>query len=174
MKTKILLITAVSVIMGCGSLFAFDGRDRKSGSSSIKSPSGMEKHGGMDDNMGIPWERMSDKLGLSEDQKTALKKLDYEKKKNSIQLKSELQVKMLDLGYELREDKINDAKIDVLVNEIGEIQKKMLKSRITSLKNFKSVLTKEQWEQVHKMGPENMENREKRSQKGGRKEKRMD
>jgi len=94
---------------------------------------------------------LSEKLGLTEEQQKQLKeqreKNDEERRETGKQLKE----KYADLKTAIKEDKIDDKKVDKIIDEISELRKQQLKRRIQSLRELKEVLTKEQWKKFRHM-----------------------
>ena len=117
-----MVILAFAVIIAGGTVFAGKGMDDGIGSGKKKGSSpGMEGHGSMEGAMMIPWHRMSEELGLSKEQKKKISELKHADRKGMIKDRTDLKLKMMDLGYQLRQEDLDDAKIDMLVKEITEL-----------------------------------------------------
>lgn len=148
MKRKIVLILLGLVVLGSGVVLAGKGYDKKGGGHGEGGAKSYCKKGQMGDVIGLRWERIADKLDLTDEQKKKIRRQKHETAKAHIKNSSELKLEMLDLKYELDQEEINDKKVDGLVDEISKIQKRILKNRISSLKKMKAVFTKEQWKKI--------------------------
>lgn len=87
-------------------------------------------------------------LNLTKEQKEKIRKQKYESSRKRLNLRNDLSLKRYDLKYELSMMKIDDRKVNKLIDEISEIQKNILKNKVNSLKDFKTILTSEQWEKI--------------------------
>lgn len=97
--------------------------------------------------------KISEELDLTDKQKEKLREQRHKKNKERMETKNELRLKLHDIKYELSEKKIEQKKINKIVNEIGELEKKMIQNKVESIMEFRNTLTDEQWEKLreHKL-----------------------
>lgn len=86
-------------------------------------------------------------LKLNKDQQQKIKEMQRNLHKELIPLRSQLELKMVDLRAETDKDQPDLAKINVLVDETGKIRSEMTKKRIANRVAMAKVLTPEQLEQ---------------------------
>jgi Spy/CpxP family protein refolding chaperone len=148
-KTKVLVMMIGVFLMGLGSVSA---RMCSEGKMEGKWRSKMEGHSSLGEmGMHMPWDKIDEELSLSKKQKKAIESFKHENMKEIIKIKTDLKLKKMDLGYELKQDEIDDKKINGLIEDISAVHKKMLYNKVNSLKKFKSILTKEQWEKFREL-----------------------
>lgn len=85
------------------------------------------------------------RLGLTDEQMKKLDAIRLETKKAHIMLRAEVESKEQDLQHELKQEEINKAAVDKLVDELAALHGKMLRTRIDSLLKTKEILTPEQF-----------------------------
>lgn len=88
------------------------------------------------------------KLGLTEQQKDKVQSIRMSAEKGKIMLEAELHIKQIELQEELEKKNVSEKKVDKFIDEIAQLQKKMLESRIKTMLALKKVLTPEQQEKV--------------------------
>ncbi len=91
------------------------------------------------------------KLDLTENQKERLRTQKHQHERQKMELQSDLRLKQKDLRFELSQKELNDNRIDSLVSEIAGLQREILLHRVKSLKEFKAILTDEQWEELRSL-----------------------
>ena len=92
--------------------------------------------------------RFHELLNLTEEQKEQLRALDREFMKTEIKMNAEIDILKLDLEDQIESDKPDMRKIDKIVDEISQIEGKMMKARIYSLLEKRKVFTEEQWSKL--------------------------
>jgi Spy/CpxP family protein refolding chaperone len=90
---------------------------------------------------------LSPELKLSKDQQQKIQEMQRNLHKELIPLRSQLELKMVDLRAETDKDQPDIAKINVLVDETSRIRAEMTKKRIAGKLAMAKVLTPEQLEQ---------------------------
>lgn len=88
------------------------------------------------------------KLGLTEEQKEKVQSIRSAAEKEKIKVHAELQIKQIDLQEELEKKNVSEKKVDKLIDEIAQLNKKMLESRIKTMLALKKVLTPQQQEKL--------------------------
>jgi len=83
-------------------------------------------------------------LGLSPEQKEKVKSIAFEGRKEEIRLHSDLEIVNLELRELLTQEKLDKAKINRKLDEIGALRTKLQKARVERMMAFRDVLTKEQ------------------------------
>ncbi|MFH1429536.1 MAG: periplasmic heavy metal sensor [Candidatus Margulisiibacteriota bacterium] len=91
-------------------------------------------------------------LNLNKEQLKILEDFRLNTQKEVIKINAVIKEKQLDLNAELRKDKIDQKKIDALINLIGKAQTDLLRLRVNGTLKFKSVLTAEQREKLLSSG----------------------
>ena len=113
---------------------------------------GMEGHHG-----GMSPLSMKGELGLSEDQEVQLRPLEMGYRKAMIQNGADLRIAMMDMGSLLDAKNPDKAAIDGKVDEIGALQKKMMRFRVDVLLQVKGILNPEQYAKFRSKLRERME-----------------
>ncbi|GEM_PF-3273671 len=97
------------------------------------------------------WQIMSRKLDLSESQRQKIR----DQRERNTEKKNEYVRKLGDLRNILRkklsEEEIDVEEVEYIIEDIGEVHKKILGRRVQMLIEFKSVLNDEQWKKVRRM-----------------------
>jgi len=88
---------------------------------------------------------MKEELGLSDEQVAQMRPLEMDYRKAMIQNGADLRVAMVDLGSLLDAKNPDRASIDAKVDEIGTLQKKMMRFRVDVLLQVKEILTSDQY-----------------------------
>ncbi|MCJ7458141.1 MAG: periplasmic heavy metal sensor [candidate division Zixibacteria bacterium] len=83
-------------------------------------------------------------LGLSPEHKEKVKSIAFEGRKEEIRLHSDLEIANLELRELLHQEKLDKAKINRKLDEIGALRTKLEKAKVDQLMAFRDVLTKEQ------------------------------
>ncbi len=96
----------------------------------------------------------SEKLGLSDEQKSKIESIKLKAEKGTISKKAELETANLDLRELLKADKPDRAAIRKKVNEISKLRADLNMIRIDSMLDSKAVLTSEQLENLKKLKQE--------------------
>ncbi|MEA3506600.1 MAG: periplasmic heavy metal sensor [Elusimicrobiota bacterium] len=141
MRKKLVLFVVI-LLLSQGNLMARQ--------SSKKGPAGRIKE--MRQAAAEKWEHIADELDLSEKQREEIKEKGHNNRREGLKYKNEIKLKVHDLKYEITKKEIDRKKIDELIDEISELQKKIMENRVDSLFDFKESLTDEQWDRVRDMG----------------------
>ncbi len=91
---------------------------------------------------------MIKQLNLTEEQVEALHKNRTENLKKGIEVKSKIQLAIVDLQEELRKKELDKRKIDKIIDEIGKLQKEAVAIRVYSVIGLREILTEEQLEKA--------------------------
>lgn len=83
-------------------------------------------------------------LGLSPEQKQKVKDLVFEGRKEQIRLHSDLKIANLELREFIQQEKLDKAKINKKLDEIGALRTKLEKAKVERMMALREVLTKEQ------------------------------
>jgi Spy/CpxP family protein refolding chaperone len=94
---------------------------------------GRERRGGM--------ERMKEQLELSDEQGKKIRGLLREARKTSIKLRADLRVARIELGELVTQKKVDKAKVDAKLNEIGELSQQKLRLRTDIVLQTREVFT---------------------------------
>jgi Spy/CpxP family protein refolding chaperone len=98
--------------------------------------------------------RRAKELGLTQEQTQKLESLRYEHRKETADLRHQIQGKRLDLRREMEKDSPDPSVLDRLVEEAGALKVKLQKARIRHRLEVKTIFTPEQWEKVREnFGP---------------------
>jgi len=89
--------------------------------------------------------KLSDEIGLSEDQVKSIRTLEIDTTKKLIQQKAQMKVLKLDIMQKLWDKPIDTAAIDQLIDQKYEIKKSMAKDVVAAFAKLKGTLTDEQW-----------------------------
>ncbi|MFC1576206.1 Spy/CpxP family protein refolding chaperone [Candidatus Omnitrophota bacterium] len=108
-------------------------------------------------------EKLKAELGLTPEQSEALKAERTEFKDKNKELRTELRAKRTALKDELQKDTINRAVVDNIINDIANLQRSKLTSRVDKIVAMKSILTPEQFKKLQAKMHEKMKER-----KGGK------
>ena len=111
--------------------------------------------------------RMAKELGLTGEQTQKLQELRYQHQKEAVGIRSQLQVKMLDLRHEMEKGSPDPAALDRMVDEAAALKASLQKARIHDLLEAKKILTPEQWQKARERFVERM-GRGEGLRKGGR------
>ncbi|HLE09868.1 MAG: hypothetical protein A2504_10880 [Bdellovibrionales bacterium RIFOXYD12_FULL_39_22] len=87
-------------------------------------------------------------LNLTKEQLQTLKELKQKQAERQLKNRNQQSELRLQFQNEISSKKPDDKKIDELIDQMGENMKTTLRERVQSLKDFKSVLTKEQLEKL--------------------------
>ena len=83
-------------------------------------------------------------LGLTPEQKEKIRSIAFEGKKEHIQLQADLKIANLELRELMMQEKLDKAKINRKLDEIGALRTKLEKAKVDRLMTLRDVLTKEQ------------------------------
>ncbi|MDP3024587.1 MAG: periplasmic heavy metal sensor [candidate division Zixibacteria bacterium] len=83
-------------------------------------------------------------LGLTPEQKEKIRSIAFEGKKEQIRLQSDLGIANLELRELMTQEKLDKAKINRKLDEIGALRTKLEKAKVDRLMTLRDVLTKEQ------------------------------
>ena len=83
-------------------------------------------------------------LGLTPEQKERIRSIAFEGKKEQIRLQSDLGIANLELRELMMQEKLDKAKINRKLDEIGALRTKLEKAKVDRLMTLRDVLTKEQ------------------------------
>lgn len=82
---------------------------------------------------------------LSAEQSQKLDAIRLETEKANIQLRADVEIKEKELQHALKQEKIDKAAVDKLIDELAALHGKMLRLRVDSLLKTKEILTPEQF-----------------------------
>ncbi len=88
------------------------------------------------------------KLGLTEEQKEKVQSIRSGAEKEKIRMQAEFQIKQMELQEELEKKNVSEKKVDKFIDEIAQLQKKMLGNKIKTMLALKKVLTPQQQEKL--------------------------
>jgi len=91
------------------------------------------------------------KLNLTDEQKTKLESLREEWVKEKIKISGDLRIAKMELRNLLAKKDTPEANILAKVDEITNLQNKMIKSRVSFQVKSRNIFTEEQWEKVKKL-----------------------
>ena len=97
-----------------------------------------------------------DQLGLTADQRRALRELRGGFKKESIKRTAEIDVAELELDGLLEQDKVDLAKVEALAKKSAMLRAELRVARIKTIEAGKAVLTPEQATKLERLGHESM------------------
>lgn len=89
-------------------------------------------------------------LNLNDEQREAIEDARFEARKKIIPLKSEVELKRLDLEKEMKTDEPNRSKIMKIMKEISDLELKIKQTGVDERLKIHSILTPEQREQLKK------------------------
>jgi Spy/CpxP family protein refolding chaperone len=87
-------------------------------------------------------------LELTQEQLLEMQKMRDEMEMDAAHLRADLYKKRQELMDMLKQDEINDAKVDTIINEISNLQAQHEKKIITGFRRIKDILTQEQQERL--------------------------
>lgn len=119
---------------------------------------GRGDHEGREGKHGKVMKKIMEDLDISPEQKVEIDKNRKEHHEKKKALREEMKVKKQQLKDELKENAPDRGKINRTIDEISDIQKKLLRQRVDGVLEMKEILTEEQFTQLH----EKMENTRKR------------
>jgi Spy/CpxP family protein refolding chaperone len=96
----------------------------------------------------LPPEEVLKDLNLTKEQKEKIETIRRKIEKENIALRAELKIKKIELKEMLDDSTIKEKEIFKKIEEIGEIEKKILKNRISGILELRKVLTPEQIEKL--------------------------
>jgi len=85
-----------------------------------------------------------DEIGLKEDQAQAIKNLKYDLSRKMIEMKSKMELAMLDIRQELHNDKVNMERLNALVDAKMDTKKALCKDALKAYVDMMGILTPEQ------------------------------
>lgn len=135
MKTKLKKMTAAMMLLLAMTAAAFS------------QPMGPGGPGGPGQEKDLP-PMLIKKLGLTEEQKEKVQSIRSGAEKEKIRVQAELQIKQIDLQEELEKKTVSEKKVDKLIDDIAQLQKKMLENKIKTMLALKKVLTPQQQEKL--------------------------
>jgi len=110
--------------------------------------------------------KVMEELGLTQEQKDQLKEMKIGNREAAKQLREKIKTKRGEMKAELTKPQSDRNKLDSIIEEIGELKKETMRSRIDSVLRMKMVLTPEQYkllnEKTQKKHKEWKKNKKKR------------
>jgi len=94
---------------------------------------------------------MMEELDLSADQKDKLKSLRLEHRKQVIKLKSDIEIKEIDLRDEMIKKDLNKGTVKNLIDDITGIKGELMRLKVEQILKMREVLTGEQFEKFRDM-----------------------
>lgn len=95
--------------------------------------------------------RLVKALGLTKAQTAKLEQIRFDYKASMIKLRSEMQLKKLDMEREMNAENPDRAKLNKLVDELSAVRSRMAKARISHGLDVKKILTPEQWNKLKEL-----------------------
>lgn len=92
-----------------------------------------------------------EELGLSDEQVGKINDLNLATKKDMIKKKAEIEILSLDIKAGLREDEIDIAGLNALIDKKYEIKKEKTKSLVSAYAALKGILTEEQQKKIKEL-----------------------
>ncbi|MFH1415611.1 MAG: Spy/CpxP family protein refolding chaperone [Elusimicrobiota bacterium] len=135
MKSRIMMMLLVFVFIGSGISICV-GPPHDEGEHAVGFP---------------PVNAIEEELQLTKEQKEVIEEQRYQDRREGVRIESELRLKMLDLQHELKKTKMDDKKIDRLIDETGDLHKEKMKFQVDGIRNLRKILTDEQWEKFSEM-----------------------
>jgi len=148
MKAKGLFAVAVAGLMIASAQVGFSAMKGK-GRLRDKSELGAKK-GSMD------FFSMCEDLDLTENQKKQLKEHREKQDKERNELSKQIRQKNLELGEELQKDKVDNRKVNRIIDEIANLEKRIIRNRVDGILNMKNTLTPEQRQKLDEVMPYGM------------------
>lgn len=108
---------------------------------------------GMGGGPGAFWRNpeIAKKLGLTEDQKAKAQTAFKEHRRVLVDLRADLEKKELDLQEAMDADKVDEAKIQALADQVIAARGKLGKDFMGMMLKVRQILTKDQWHQLQEM-----------------------
>jgi Spy/CpxP family protein refolding chaperone len=94
---------------------------------------------------------MMQALNLTAEQQQKLEDLRYERRKESVTVRRDMELKRLDLEREMSKDNPDPAAVDRLLDEQGALRIRMNKTRVHQMLDMKKILTPEQWSKAREL-----------------------
>lgn len=104
-------------------------------------------------------EMLADELELTQEQLTKMKEQRFATQKNSIELRSKVQIAVLELRRLLEDETTDENKIKSKIEEIGKLKTELHWTRVQGRLNIKNLLTSEQLEKLQELKKERMKKR---------------
>lgn len=112
-------------------------------------------------------ERHAEKLGLTEEHLTAIQEERFKAKKESIQIRSEIEVAELELNRFMDAANTDRGKVTAQVERIGELRTQLNLTRVYSQLAVKTILTQEQLDKLETLRKERLKKRPKHKSSRG-------